>query len=447
MFADFSGAILPFLREEVPRNWHISRELLWNEVERIERRRDAVLAREVEFALPRELSQAEDIRLARDFVQEQFVDRGMVADLAVYCNAYQTTSASSRPRIFGFSRERGINGVRMIRLARFGSLFPDYFAMVMATGIVSIAAHNLGYHGIGWALFACNMPAYLLFWAAGAARLAIDARGLMRDITRHETGPGFLTIVAGTAVLGSEFATFQLATWVVPVLFAAAVLFWCVFLYGFFAGVTERQGKPSLETGFDGRWLLVTVATESLAVLGADLLRQFGGPPGLAFLCYAWALLGMVFYLILATMVFYRFAFVPMVPDEVTGPWWINEGAAAITLLAGTKLMAIPALRVGAFAVRSLLAPVLLAFWAEATFWVPLLLLLFAWKHLSRGEKLHYAPGQWSVVFPLGMYSASTLQADLAFDLGFLHPIAAGSFWLAFLAWIMALAGALRRIT
>ena len=63
---------------------HAARERLWNEVEAIERRKDAVLAREVEFALPRELSQAEGIALAQEFVRQQFVSRGMVADLNVH---------------------------------------------------------------------------------------------------------------------------------------------------------------------------------------------------------------------------------------------------------------------------------------------------------------------------------------------------------------------------
>jgi Ti-type conjugative transfer relaxase TraA len=61
-----------------------ARSRLWNEVEAIERRKDAVLAREIEFALPRELSQAEGIALAQDFVRQQFVARGMVADLNVH---------------------------------------------------------------------------------------------------------------------------------------------------------------------------------------------------------------------------------------------------------------------------------------------------------------------------------------------------------------------------
>jgi Ti-type conjugative transfer relaxase TraA len=60
------------------------REHLWNTVEACEVRRDAQVAREVEFALPRELSPAEGIALARDFVQAEFVDQGMIADLNVH---------------------------------------------------------------------------------------------------------------------------------------------------------------------------------------------------------------------------------------------------------------------------------------------------------------------------------------------------------------------------
>jgi Ti-type conjugative transfer relaxase TraA len=60
------------------------RASLWNAVEAAEKRIDAQLAREIEFALPRELDQAEGIRLAREFVRTEFVDRGMIADLNVH---------------------------------------------------------------------------------------------------------------------------------------------------------------------------------------------------------------------------------------------------------------------------------------------------------------------------------------------------------------------------
>lgn len=64
--------------------WMQDREKLWNTVERIEKRKDAQLAREFNFALPRELTLPQNIALAREFVQTVFVEKGMVADLAVH---------------------------------------------------------------------------------------------------------------------------------------------------------------------------------------------------------------------------------------------------------------------------------------------------------------------------------------------------------------------------
>jgi Ti-type conjugative transfer relaxase TraA len=85
---DFSGkrgvvhseVMLP---ENAPDAWS-NREQLWNAVEAVEVRKDAQLAREVEFALPRELSQAQGIELAQDFVRGEFVGLGMIADLNVH---------------------------------------------------------------------------------------------------------------------------------------------------------------------------------------------------------------------------------------------------------------------------------------------------------------------------------------------------------------------------
>ncbi|MEA3135010.1 MAG: hypothetical protein QOG17_2856 [Gammaproteobacteria bacterium] len=75
-----SEVLLP---ENAPETWN-DRERLWNDVEAFEVRKDAQLAREVEFALPRELTQAQGIELARDFAQAEFVGLGMIADLNVH---------------------------------------------------------------------------------------------------------------------------------------------------------------------------------------------------------------------------------------------------------------------------------------------------------------------------------------------------------------------------
>ena len=74
--------------------WMADRSQLWNAVELGEKRKDSQVAREVEFAIPQELSQEEGIALARDFVQREFVSRGMVADLNVHWERGQP----ARPR-------------------------------------------------------------------------------------------------------------------------------------------------------------------------------------------------------------------------------------------------------------------------------------------------------------------------------------------------------------
>jgi len=71
------------LPENAPEHW-TDHERLWNDVEAFEVRKDAQLAREVEFAIPREMTQAQGIELARDFAQAEFVDQGMIADLNVH---------------------------------------------------------------------------------------------------------------------------------------------------------------------------------------------------------------------------------------------------------------------------------------------------------------------------------------------------------------------------
>ena len=89
-----------------PERW-LDRQTLWNEVDVIERRRDAVLAREIEISLPRELGQAEAIALARDFVREQFVALGMVADLNAHWGVAVDGEAQPHAHVLLGMREVG----------------------------------------------------------------------------------------------------------------------------------------------------------------------------------------------------------------------------------------------------------------------------------------------------------------------------------------------------
>ncbi len=66
----------------VPR-WVFDREMLWNRVEAAEGRKDAQLARAIEISLPAELTASQDIALLREFVDAEFVSKGMIADIAI----------------------------------------------------------------------------------------------------------------------------------------------------------------------------------------------------------------------------------------------------------------------------------------------------------------------------------------------------------------------------
>ncbi len=111
---DFSGkrgvvhseVLLP---ENAPEKWS-DRERLWNDVEAFEVRKDAQLAREVEFAIPREMTQAQGIELARDFVQAEFVDQGMIADLNVHWDIGEDGSPKPHAHVMLTMRSVDENG-------------------------------------------------------------------------------------------------------------------------------------------------------------------------------------------------------------------------------------------------------------------------------------------------------------------------------------------------
>ncbi len=85
----YSGKAMDVMHKEIMApekspEWIKDRERLWNEVERGEKRKDSQLAREVEISLPREFTVDQNIALAKEYVQREFVDKGMVVDLCMH---------------------------------------------------------------------------------------------------------------------------------------------------------------------------------------------------------------------------------------------------------------------------------------------------------------------------------------------------------------------------
>ncbi|MEN5145886.1 Ti-type conjugative transfer relaxase TraA [Brevundimonas diminuta] len=97
------------LPDGAPERWS-DRQALWNEVEWGEKRKDAQLSREIEFALPREMKPDDAIELARAFVEREFVRRGMVADLNVHCDVGEDGLPRPHAHVMLALREVGRDG-------------------------------------------------------------------------------------------------------------------------------------------------------------------------------------------------------------------------------------------------------------------------------------------------------------------------------------------------
>ncbi len=149
------------------------------------------------------------------------------------------------------------------------NLYPGYFALVMATGIVSIAIHLLQISsGIAWLLFQINKAAYGILWILTLFRLIRFHERVLSDLADDGRGPGFFTVVAGTAVLGSQFV-FLSGDFVTGTLFWFLGLFlWFLLTYGFLTAVIAREAKPKSPEAIHGGWLVAVVATQSISVLG-----------------------------------------------------------------------------------------------------------------------------------------------------------------------------------
>lgn len=321
------------------------------------------------------------------------------------------------------------------------SLFPAYFAVVMATGVVSIAARLLGLAPIAWALLALNLVFYAVLWLLTLIRVVRHPGRILADLVDHARGPGFFTLVAGTCVLGTQLVLVAGARDAARLLWVLGLILWFAVMYAFFMAVTIRREKPDLETGINGAWLLAAVATQSASVLGALLAPDFAVREIVLFVALCMYFLGCLLYLSIITLIFYRLTFIRLTTMEMTPPYWINMGAVAITTLAGSTLI----LNAGGAPLLGEIVPFLkgftLFFWTAATWWIPLLLALMVWRHAVRRHPLRYDPQFWGLVFPLGMYTTGTLRLSQALDLPFLVVIPHVFIVIALLAWLATAAG------
>lgn len=325
-------------------------------------------------------------------------------------------------------------------------LFPGYFALVMATGIVAVGAEQQDIGLLADALYVVTAVAYVVLAVLLAMRIVRFRSNFVADVTNHAKGFAFLTTVAATNVLAS--ASIVIHGWwdLAWALWWASLVLWTAFVYTTLIAVVVDRDKPGLQGGINGSWFLLTVSTQSIAVVAGLFLTRTSSD-ALAFTAIAAFLLGIVLYLIVMTMVFLRWTFQPLDPSEADPPAWIAAGAVAITVLAGSNI-----LLAGEAAPERIarLAPLLEGFvvmaWATATFWFPLMIAIGVWRHLVRKVPLRYHPSYWAMVFPLGMYGAASYRMRDAIDLDVLAWLPGLELAVALVAWSVTFAGLARTL-
>jgi tellurite resistance protein TehA-like permease len=317
---------------------------------------------------------------------------------------------------------------------------PDYFALAMSTGIISIASETLGYSRISNWLFVINNIEFLILSLLFILRLLFYFPDFKKDISSHAQGAGFLTIIAAACILGTEYALLKYHFNWAALLWYFALGAWILLVYAFFILVTIKKQKPTLEDGINGSWLLFVVSVQALSILGSIVAPHLNfAMPVALFVNLFFYLLGVLFYLIVIGIIFYRTTFFPMRADEFKPSYWIDMGAAAITTLAGATLIK----NTNGIAMHQDFIPIIkllsVLFWIAGTWWIPVICFLEIWRHKVIPVK--YNAGYWSLVFPLGVYTLCTWELADVLGLTFLKRIPEVSIFVAWLAWLVTFAG------
>jgi tellurite resistance protein TehA-like permease len=320
------------------------------------------------------------------------------------------------------------------------TLFPGYFALVMATGIISVASEQQGIHWLAAILYGIAATGYVVLWVLLATRIIRYPRLFFSDATDHAKGFAFLTTVAGTNVLGSASGV-VLGWWDLAwVLWWASLPMYAILLYITLIAVVIDSDKPGLAGGINGTWFLLIVSTQSVAVLGALLLVRHPNDL-LAFVVVAMFTLGLAVYLIVMTMVFLRWTFDPLDPTEASPPAWIAAGAVAISVLAGSNILLAADVSARIARLAPFVEGMTMLAWSTATFWFPLMVAIGVWRHLVRHLPVRYHPSYWALVFPIGMYGAATYRMRDAIELGSLAWLPQVTLAGALIAWSATFAG------
>jgi tellurite resistance protein TehA-like permease len=316
------------------------------------------------------------------------------------------------------------------------ALTPGYFALVMASGIISLGLQLSGFRLLSHVLFAVCGLAYVVLCVLNAWRFLRFRAAMGADFRAPKRAFGFFTFVAGTNVLGARAGGegwYTITAWLLGISFAV----WLVLGYVIpWSAVLSRAERPVVALA-NGTWFIWVVASQSVAVSAATLEVVFAdGRQYLAILAVLSWSVGVFLYAASAIIVSLRIMLYELNPVEFDPPYWVSMGAIAITVVAGARIVEMNSAPM-VDATRGLIAGLSVVFWAFATWLIPVLVAAGVWRHFVRKVPLRYEPTLWSMIFPLGMYAVAGIYLGRADHLPLVEWVGSHWLWIAVAAWIV----------
>lgn len=337
------------------------------------------------------------------------------------------------PRAFATRRRAVRDAVR--------GLHPSYFALVMATGIVSVGLHDPA-PGLSTALMWLASAAYLVLLVLYGWRATRFATRMRHDLADPGRAFGFFTLVAATNVLGTRLVlAHHLAT--TEVLLVVGALGWLILGYLIpWTAALGGAGRPVVAVA-DGSWFIWVVASQSVAVLSAAIEPTVGaGRRELALVAVCCWAIGVFLYAATGMLITARLLLYNVRPADLTPPYWVAMGACAITVVAGAQIARMAGAPVLS-ATRGLIADASVLFWAFGTWLIPALIAAGWWRHVVHRVPVGYDASWWSIVFPLGMYGVASGTLGETDHLPLVAAIGRGEIWVALAAWAASTAAML----
>ncbi|MCR6712151.1 MAG: tellurite resistance/C4-dicarboxylate transporter family protein [Demequina sp.] len=325
------------------------------------------------------------------------------------------------------------------------TLTPGYFALVMATGIISVGLALENVMALSRVLLVVCAVAFVTLLALNAWRFVKFRSALVDDFMDPRRAFGFFTLVAGTNVLANRLAVGG-AYRVAVVLLTCAFLVWLVLGYVIpWTAALGRKERPVVALA-NGTWFIWVVASQSVAVVAATLEPHFvTGRRELALLAVMSWSVGVFLYAATGVIVMLRLMNYPFGPEELTPPYWVSMGALAITVLAGARIVEMESAPM-VDATRGLIAGMSVVVWSFATWLIPVLVAAGVWRHVVRRIPLRYEATMWSIIFPLGMYGVASIYLGRADKLPLVELVGSVEIWVALAAWLLTFVAMARHL-